>query len=755
MSHSAPKNVVNLGDFDQLRKGAGYGAGARVLKECRDIAARRLEQHIARMMEKVDDALFSRAEKAESNSIQTRYFDAMREMRIIRKDIEESFIEEFRKRFDAGTPRQAGSSEALSLDWESGGDSDLSLVESDDLEEDLAVTNMVNKLRGTCTQSMYALDRRIGLLIRDPELERWFNPLGPECICNAFKTATKHIETGIEIRLVVLKLFDQHVVNQIDALYKEINQHLVSRGVMPEVRATVRRNPNGPAAGGYAGGGAAPVDGACAEPGFAGGVAGSAGMPGGVAGGGVPGGYADNGAGGGWQQPIHALTYLQQGSLPAPLPGMEYSAEHIDQGGLTSGTVNILHGIKQSGLAQGFGQVGDMTIDIVALLFDHILEDPNIPDALRALIGRLQIPMLKVALLDRNFFARKSHPARQLLNRLSTTAISWSEDKGTDDPLFRRIESLVQTILDDFEDDVSLFERLLADFDDFMVREEQQAQRRAEYSARVMEGQERLQIAKSTTLEEITPRVDDSGNLDFVRRFVSSHWKNLLFVTCARHGKDSEAWKQAVATMDDLIWSVKPKRTAEDRRRLVALQPGLLARLREGMERLSLPATERDDFIARLVRAHGRTAAADAGQPDASAPVSVQTEELQRFSGKVIEETASEEDVPVEAINEPPPAADEDCPDIDDQHTATAAGLETGTWVEFLDDDDTPMRAKLSWISPITGTYLFTDRQGLKAGNLTVAALAQRFRCGKARIINGPLLDQAVVSALKQYVKRT
>ncbi|HHO68925.1 MAG TPA: DUF1631 family protein, partial [Gammaproteobacteria bacterium] len=262
MSHSAPKNVVNLGDFDQLRKGAGYGAGARVLKECRDIAARRLEQHIARMMEKVDDALFSRAEKAESNSIQTRYFDAMREMRIIRKDIEESFIEEFRKRFDAGTPRQAGSSEALSLDWESGGDSDLSLVESDDLEEDLAVTNMVNKLRGTCTQSMYALDRRIGLLIRDPELERWFNPLGPECICNAFKTATKHIETGIEIRLVVLKLFDQHVVNQIDALYKEINQHLVSRGVMPEVRATVRRNPNGPAAGGYAGGGAAPVDGA-------------------------------------------------------------------------------------------------------------------------------------------------------------------------------------------------------------------------------------------------------------------------------------------------------------------------------------------------------------------------------------------------------------------------------------------------------------------------------------------------------------
>ena len=735
MSHSARKNVVNLGDFGQLRKGGGYGAGSRVLHECRDIAVRRLEQHIARMMEKVDDALFTRAEKAENNMAQTRYFDAMREMRIIRKDIEEDFIHEFKTRFDKGTPRDNGTAEAPDPGLNPA--SELGLVETDALEEDLAVTNMVNKLRGTCVQSLYALDKRIGLLIRDPELDRWHNPLGPEAICNAFRAAARQIETGIEIRLVVFKLFDQHVVNHIDALYKEINQHLISRGVMPEIKATVRKNPSGHVSPPPAG---APTGGATAE---------------GAGHDYAAGGACTAGDAASWQQPIHALTFLQHGSLPAPVPGMTLSSEHIDPSTLTSGTVNVLHGIKESGLAQGFGEVGDMTLDIVAMLFDYILDDKNIPHTLRALIGRLQIPILKVALLDRNFFARKSHPARQLLNRLSGTAIGWSEDRGSEDPLFLKIESIVQTVLDDFEDDIGIFDRLLADFDDFMDKEEQQAERRAEYSARVMEGQERLQIAKSTTLDEIGPRVDDRENLDFVRRFISSHWKNLLFVTCARHGKDSDAWKQAVATMDDLIWSVKPKLTAEERKKLVAMQPGLLQRLREGMERLSLPAAERDDFIARLVRAHGRTAVAEADsarEDPREAPVPA--DDYRTFSGRIVEQTASEEQVPVEVINEEEPTEQTGPPEVDDEHAAAARTLKPGTWVEFHGDDGKTTRAKLSWISPITGTYLFTDRQGLKAGNLTIAELAHQFRYARARIISGPLLDQAVVTALKQYVKQ-
>jgi hypothetical protein len=409
--------------------------------------------------------------------------------------------------------------------------------------------------------------------------------------------------------------------------------------------------------------------------------------------------------------------------------------------------VNILRNIRDTSIIQNLGKSGSMTLDIVVMLFDYILADRNIPDSLRALIGRLQIPLLKVALLDNNFFSRKSHPARRLLNRLASTAVGWDESQGTDDPLYTKIESIVQTILDEFEDDLGLFERLLADLDDFLAREDEQAEIRAERSAKVLEGTERVAIAESTTMEEIQPRIEADLNLDFVREFVATHWKNLLFICCARNGKESEEWKQTVQTMDELIWSVKPKPTPADRQRLVAIQPQLLEKLRHGMQRLSIPPTERDDFIARLVRAHGRTAI---NAPDTEEPVHA-------------EKPAPEKHIPVEEqpdrTESGPPVQDkpetESARAINDAFTARARQLKAGTWMEFRGDDGQRLRAKLSWVSPITGTCLFTDRKGLKTGNYTIEELAHLLRSARARLLNAaPLMDRAVRNALKEYEKK-
>ena len=746
MSDTAKRNVVSLDDYGQMRRGLGNGPGTKALSEIRKLAGSRLQHHVGRMMEKIDDALFARAEKAESNTVQTQYFDAMRELRIIRKDIEEDFIQGFESRFNQGVPRQVQSGEAFSLNFED--DASLGLVDKNDMEEDLAISNMVNKIRGTCTQSLYSLDKRIGFLISDPDLERWHNPLGPEALCNAFRDAAKRIETGLEIRLVIFKLFDQHVVCHMDELYKELNQHLVKLGVLPEIRTTVRKSSHPvprpqatymPESGDEQSTGYESVDYGQGVPADHGGPFFQTGIPGG----GYPGGA---------QASISALTFLQQGGVAAA--NDQGAGFTVDPSALASGQVNILHGIKASPLVQDLGKSGDMTIDIVAMLFDYILDDRNIPDAMRALIGRLQIPVLKVALLEREFFTRKSHPARQLLNRLADTAVGWDEQQGNDDPVFRKVEAVVQTILDEFEDDSRLFESLLEDLDGFLQQEQERAEVRAERSAKVMEGQERLEVAKSTTLEEIEPRVSGEDSLDFVREFVTSHWKNLLFITCARQGKDSDAWKQAVATMDDLIWSVKPKHSVEDRKRLVAIQPSLLNNLRAGMERLSIPATERDDFIARLVHAHGRTAV---NKEMSDGDIDEHKDEV------ASEPAATDKETPVKSLRGKHAANKKSKDDkagktapIDDEHSARVRQLTTGTWIEINGSDGKTTRVKLSWISPITSTYLFTDRQGLKAGNYSQEELAQLLRVARARIVNNiPLMDRAVGTVLKEYQKQS
>jgi len=730
MSDSVKKNIVNLEDYGQMRRGQGSGAGTKALRSVRDLAASKLAHHIGRMMEKIDDALFGRAEIAESNMIQTQYFDAMRELRIIRKDIEEDFINGITRRFNQGIPRQTSNSVSFNLDSDDDS-SGLSLVDKKDMEEDLAITNMVIKIRGTSKQALFLLDKRIGFLINDPDLENWQNPLGPEAICDAFHEAARRIETGLEIRLVVFKLFDQHVICHLSELYKEINAKLVAMGVLPEIKTSVRKNPN-PATGPQS-----PAAGAAMPYGEI--------PPGSEFTGYAP---AQPAAGAG---PIGALTLLQHGGTPAGGPGNGYEGFAIDSADVNSGQVNILHGLRNSPLAQNLGKGGDMTIDIVAMLFDYILDDKNIQDGMRALIGRLQIPLLKVALLDKEFFTRKNHPARRLLNLLATTAVDWDEQHGNKDPLYLKIQSIVQTILNDFEDDISLFGTLLDELENFLGKEEDQARVRAERSAKIMEGKERLDIAKSTTLEEIEPRINDEQNLDFIRDFVTTHWKNLLFITCARQGKDSPAWKQTITTMDDLIWSVKPKYTREDRHKLVTMQSSLLTSLREGMERLSIPPAERDEFIARLVRAHGRTAINEAERKE-------ETEEATQDnstvgSASVIQKAVAKSTAQREPeIQSPEPVTD--APEPDDDYSAMVRQLTTGTWMEFCGSDGKSQRAKLSWISPITNTYLFTDRTGLKVGNYGLDELALLLRNTRARVLDSaPLMDRAVSTVLKEYQK--
>ncbi len=746
MSETVKQNIVNLEDYGKMRRGLGKGAGTKALRTVRELTASKLAHHIGRMMEKIDDALFARAEKAENNMIQTLYFDAMRELRIIRKDIEEDFISGFNSRFNQGIPRQTSDSGSFNLNWDDDS-SDLCLVDKKDLEEELAIANMVTKIRSTSKQALFALDKRIGFLISDPDLERWQNPLGPEAICDTFHQAARRIETGLEIRLVVFKLFDQHVISHLSELYKEVNTSLVAMGVLPEIKAFIKRNP-GAASGPQQPPTGAPVPGGEIPQDYETTVYGPAQPTGGGTAGASAGYYGNAGYQGASQGSIGALTLLQHGSVPAQGSGSGDEAWAVDPADLASGQVNILHGLRNSSLAEGLGKGGDMTIDIVAMLFDYILDDKNIQDAMRALIGRLQIPLLKVALLDKEFFTRKSHPARRLLNRLATTAVDWDEQKGNEDPLYLKIQSIVQTILDEFDDDISLFEMLLADLESFLGKEEEQARIRAERSAKVMEGKERLEVAKSTTLEEIEPRINDEQNLDFVRDFVTTYWKNLLFITCARQGKDSPAWKQTIVTMDDLIWSVKPKYTRADRQKLVTMQPSLLTRLREGMERLSIVSSERDEFIARLVHAHGRTAV-NTDEGEKATKVTQADTATEKVT--VIQKAVARTTTPREP-EKPAPKTVDSAPQANDDFTARARQLTTGTWVEFCGSDGKGQRAKLSWISPITNTYLFTDRKGLKAGNYSLDEFALLLSCARARILDtAPLMDRAVSTVLKEY----
>lgn len=737
-------NIVQLNEFEKARTGMTRTEAVSLLRECREVAFRRLSAALIRMLGKVDDTLFEWSEKSENKVDQNLYFDAMREVRLKRASMEiafkaqliEGFNREIRKEGDAGES---------SLRAE-----EMSLVDDDGLEEALAVKNMVSKIEVECKQELHHLNRRVGMLLNDPELTRAKNPIGPEVICNAFREACGDFESGIKVKLIVMKLFDRYVVTEeVPGLYRAVNRLLIEKGVLPELRHDIKRNPNRPDAQDDDGDEEASADedlyatlkklmlhGSAAN---------------GITSAAVIGGL------------LNTLTQLQQGNFAKLGDAVEPSA-------LASGSVNIIHTIKASGVAGNVGAVEGMVIDVIAMLFDYIFDDADIPATMKALIGRLQIPMLKVGMLDKEFFSRRNHPARKLLNVLAQASVGWNEE--TDQALYAKIESIVQQVLEGFDKDVDLFAKLLDDFENYLAKEGQKAAHLEEQSTRLVQGTERLRLAKQKVRIEVERR-NKSSLPKFARQFLMSYWQNLLLVTLVKEGVDSIAWKRSLTAMDNLVWSLQPKVSTQERDRLVKLLPSLLRVLREGMELISMREEDFQAFLEQLADNHARivnavpcvtTAANDPGDmPHMRDDPLAQMEDCEpvvedrEITTATIHRLVAAGDLLVDEID----LGDNDAATgpaetiVEEAYVIQAKELRQGAWVEFTQEDGSALRAKLTWVSPVTGVYLFTNRQGLKACDKTLQALVADLSCGRARILDdAPLFERAVSTVIDGLRKK-
>lgn len=730
-------NIVQLNEFEKARTGVTRQEAVGLLRECREVAFRRLSGALVRMLGKVDDTLFEWSEKSENKVDQNIYFDAMREVRLKRASMEIGFKAQLMEGFNREIRKEGdGSGDSLLAEQ-------MSLVDEDGLEESLAVKNMVSKIEVECKQELHHLNRRVGVLLNDPEMTRAKNPIGPEVICTAFLEACGHFESGIKVKLIVLKLFDRHVIGEeIQPLYREINRLLIEKGVLPELRHDIKR-----------------VPGKARDDGDADAEAESdedlyatlqklmlRGVPAGAANAAVIGSL------------VSTLTQLQQGRV-AQVQGALGS---LDQSALMSGSVNVIHEIKASGAMGNVGAVEGMVIDVIAMLFDYIFDDADIPATMKALIGRLQIPMLKVGMLDKEFFSRRNHPARRLLNALAQASVGWNAD--TDKNLYTKIEAIVQKVLEGFDKDVNLFSTLLEDFEAFLAKEKQRAEHLEEQSTRLVQGTERLRLAKQQVRIEVERR-NQSHLPKFVRQFLVSYWQNLLLVTLVKEGEGSVAWKRGVTAMDNLVWSVQPKATLQERDRMVKLLPSLLRVLREGMALISMREADFQSFLEQLSICH----AGIVNAVPRSGKAANDADEIPLLDDDPLADLADDSPVVADTsimtatihklvvagdlkAEEAVVAEEDDTPldEVEDEFLGQARELKQGSWVEFTQEDGSALRAKLTWVSPVTGVYLFTNRQGLKACDKTLPSLAAELRRGSARIlVDAPVFERAVSSVIE------
>ena len=257
---------------------------------------------------------------------------------------------------------------------------------------------------------------------------------------------------------------------------------------------------------------------------------------------------------------------------------------------------------------------------------------------------------------------------------------------------------------------------------------------------------------------EIEKRIEASPVPNFLATFLRQKWQGTLEHVYLAQGEESDSWESGVTTLEDLVWSVQPKRSPEDRRHLVALLPSLLKRLSAGMQSRGWAADERESFMANLVEAHAaavKPSLSQVGSPTAAVAEAARAQaELAKAAGDDARAAKAEALADAMAQAEPEPVeAEREV--IADDYLEIARSLERGMWIEFEAEDGQLAFAKLAWVSPLRGTYLFTNRQGQKALSMTAEELAERFRADRARVVEAePLIDRAFTSMITQIEQK-
>ena len=376
------------------------------------------------------------------------------------------------------------------------------------------------------------------------------------------------------------------------------------------------------------------------------------------------------------------------------------------------------------------------TVDALAEVFDFVFADQAIPMQMKVIIGRLQIPVLKAAMIDRDFFLSDQHPARRLVDSLAGASVAWAPEKGESDPLYLRIEHTVQRVLTEFEDDLTLFVDLLREFTEFLFESEQQAQARVEPVAQQERKGESWEQALAQADERIHERVqalaDEKAVAPFLLPFLTTQWREVMARAWMDETTRDQNYPQAVTTMEQLIWSIQPKTSSEERRQLVAILPDMVRQLNLGLDAIEWNGKPRATFTRRLISTH--TMAIRLTQP---APLDTGSAALEERDGQAALQQLDERRATRQfgAV---------------DTFDAQAQAFQRGMWFDVAIEQGTHIRCRLSWVSPMRTRLLFTNRDGFDAFVRSEREVAAMLRLGRIHLLDneaivGRALDKILV----------
>ncbi|HNE25852.1 MAG TPA: DUF1631 family protein [Pseudomonadales bacterium] len=739
--------------------------------------------------DKVYDIFFHAAESrllemmdtAKNNDDQWQLMQLSRELRKQKSAISARFKLSLSESFNLFRKDQLGGKDTSKEDMSR----DLSLLADEELEQDIAVSSIARRADTRFSEDLFGLMQRLAVLRGGRKLPDDGNPLGANQFATALQASLKLLKLNIRFTVMFFRVFEKALLENLGELYQSANEYLKRQGVLPNLRFGMGLSKPTPATGAPK----KPAEAAAGEEGAAAADSEADVVP-------HPARIEltkrvemetlQNPA---FQQSLAAerqlyadISRLQHGAaaeLPvnsptppaAPRPqyfsqpafsgqtnaaaavcsssevvtalsqvSMEHHAEAMDYIAVPPAmTVEQYQNVTQQmknhlGDDKRIAEEDGRIIDLVGMIFEYMLGDEQLPDAVKAVLSYLHTPYLKVAFLERKLFEKPEHSSRQLLDCLADAGMRWVNTDGDSQfKVFPKIKSVIRRVLTDFHNDTSLFDELLLEMREFNVKVARSVdvmERRAREKA---EGEERLREVKRRVLQEVRSRMDGHELPAHIIVLLLHPWSDFLTFTLLRYGDHSSQWQEGVDIIDEVIWSVQEKTDVNERNRLAFVQESLLQRVQGGLETVAHDQVKSNRLLEALSKSHMlvlQNLIAEPASPEKRAEM--EAEVSAELTVDVIdkEALAAEEMAMLETLSQAP----------------------VGTWLEFDQvDGGSAVRARIAWVNPNTSNVMLVDRSGKQMAIKNGLEIARMILASQARILvesGKPFFERALENIL-------
>ena len=593
--------------------------------------------------------------------------------------------------------------------FEESEDEELRLVDTDEMEEMVAITTMHSNALNLFGDEVNQLEARIEFLeiMSAPIFDH--NAINPNRICEAFQIAIKPLDLTPEKKMVLFNYFDEHVNLKLANLYQTINNMLIEEGVLPEVilssknddeqteaeektfdtRTATYYDPEEKIATNFIPRSQEEMNSIVSQ--FMKGDISVMGdeleLPASF--------YKDPNEQNASDKKLYARKDVLRSlsRLQNKLLELGTHSELINNEEIKESLMKEMGIDANDPIAKEMAVLDERSIDFVGMMFDAITSDDSISPVITDLIMQLQIPMIKVAVSDEALFTNEQHPARNVMNLIPQAGKGVIEKE---DHVYSELDDIVNNILNEYEIDNACFDDAVDTLYDLIENEERLTK------AKELEEQRTIirDHARGVVISELRDLTSNKEIPQQIQPLVLKNWSTLMFNRHIKHGKESYEWLESILLLKLLLKCLQPIKQKSQWAFLDNNHTALVEAVNDELHTTKQDKKDIDNKLSLLEETF-LNMLDEAGyaieEDEATDPQTIVHESIDTNIEQELDIAKKEAQIALEKISRLP------------------ANVKPGVWFEVFNGKDRAIRrVKMSTILTEAAKIIFVDRKGVK-----------------------------------------